>query len=177
MVPVSLSDFPIFDGSSSLESFLQQCARLATLGGIDEVQLQTVIAARCRGLALNVVETDGDPGDVTSRLRAAFGGKCSELALSRLSAAVKGDTPILEYATLIKELVRDACPEFFDNTGKVKNICIPAHKAALYRHLLIGLSSYEKVLLSMDGAFWKKLLGQNAEFDNCLPWFSQNINF
>ena len=97
VVPVSLSDFPIFDGSSSLESFLQQCTRLATLGGIDEVQLQTVIAARCRGLALNVVETDSDQGDVMSRLRAAFGGKCSELALSRLSAAVKGDTPALEY--------------------------------------------------------------------------------
>ena len=147
-IPVSLSDFPVFDGSSSPEPFIQQCERLASLGDIASEQLQTIIAARCRGLALNVIEADGEQVDVTSRLRAAFGAKSSDLALSRLSTAVKGDTPVLEYATLIKELVRDACSEFFDKTGKVKSICAPAHKAALYRHFLIGLSSHEKILLS-----------------------------
>ena len=147
-IPVSLSDFPVFDGSSSPEPFIQQCERLASLGDIASEQLQTIIAARCRGLALNVIEADGEQVDVTSRLRAAFGAKSSELALSRLSTAVKGDTPVLEYATFIKELVRDACSEFFDRTGKVKSICVPAHNAALYRHFLIGLSSHEKILLS-----------------------------
>ena len=86
--------------------------------------------------------------DVTGRLRAAFGAKTSELAVSRLSSAAKGDAPVLEYATCIRELVRDACPEFYDASGKVKSICVPAHKAALYRHFLIGLSPQEKLLLS-----------------------------
>ena len=148
VIRVSLSDFPIYDGSSAPDRFIQQCERLAALGGIADGQLQTVIAARCRGLALEIVEADGEVVDVTGRLRAAFGAKTSELAVSRLSSAAKGDAPVLEYATRIKELVRDACPEFYDASGKVKTICVPAHKAALYRHLLIGLSPQEKLLLS-----------------------------
>ena len=148
VIRVSLSDFPIYDGSSAPDRFIQQCERLAALGGIADGQLQTVIAARCRGLALEIVEADGETVDVTGRLRAAFGAKTSELAVSRLSSAAKGDAPLLEYATRIKELVRDACPEFYDALGKVKGICVPAHKAALYRHFLIGLSPQEKLLLS-----------------------------
>ena len=59
VIPVSLSDFPIYDGSSAPERFIQQCKRLAALGGILNDQLQTIIAARCRGLALEVIEADG----------------------------------------------------------------------------------------------------------------------
>ena len=148
VIRVSLSDFPIFDGSSAPERFIQQCERLAALGGISNEELQTIIAARCRGLALEIVEADGETADATGRLRAAFSAQSSELALSRLSAAVKGPTPALEYATLIKELVRGACPEFYDSVGRVKTICVRAHKAALYRHFLAGLSTPEKLLLS-----------------------------
>ena len=101
VIPVSLSDFPIYDGNSAPERFIQQCKRLAALGGILDDQLQTIIAARCRGPTLEVIEADGAAADVADRLRTAFGVKSSELALSRLSAAVKGNTLVLEYATLI----------------------------------------------------------------------------
>lgn len=149
---VSLSDFPVFDGLTDPDGFIRQCERLAHLGGIGGEQLQNVITARCRGLALQVLETGGDQSDPAARLRAAFGSKRSELAVTQLSAAVKGDKPVLEYAMTIKDLVRGACPEFFDQNGNIKKTCVPAYQAALYRHFVTGLSSEEKLLLSRQGA-------------------------
>ena len=152
-VAVSLNDFPVFDGASSPESFIRQCRRVAALGGIDDAQLSAIMAARCRGLALQVIESSGEQTDVAGLLMSSFAPQQrQETAAMQLSAIKKGALPIMEYALQVRALVRDACPELFDQAGSVKKVCAPAHQAALYRHFLTGLTPDERVLLSRQGA-------------------------
>ena len=54
-VKMSIADFPLYDGSVSPEDFLAQCSRLAGLGGISNDSLASIVAARCSGRALTVV--------------------------------------------------------------------------------------------------------------------------
>ena len=72
-IGVSLSDFPVFDGNGCPDTFIRQCRRVAALGGIDEAQLSAIMAARCRGLALQAVENGGNAADVAALLTSAFG--------------------------------------------------------------------------------------------------------
>ena len=148
---VALGDFPLFDGSTSLESFLQQCERLSHLGGIPAPQLPSIVAARCRGLAQRVVEGAAAGADVTAVLRHAFSATSTASAATQLSSLKKGSMSALEFSLEVKRMIRLACPEFFDATGKVKNCCGTSYQAALYRHLLVGLSDQEKLLLSRQG--------------------------
>lgn len=150
-ITVSVSDFPVYDGSSSPEGFVRQCKRLATLGGIPDATLSSILVARCRGLALQVVESAAASDDVEATLREAFGRSPPELAAEKLSCVRKGTMPVLEYSLLIQGLVKKACPEFFDGDEAVKKICVPAYSAALFRHFLVGLSLDERRLLSRQG--------------------------
>ena len=52
---VAVSDFPIYDGSGPPEDFLRQCTRLAVLGNLPDSKLGAIVAARCHGRALTVV--------------------------------------------------------------------------------------------------------------------------
>ena len=152
MLRVAVSDFPVYDGSGPPDEFIVQCRRLATLGGIPGEQLSAIVTVRCRGLALQVLEGDGGQTDVLTLLQKTFGSKQPEAASAQLSTAQKGTMPVLDYSVFIRKLVHDACPEFFDESGNVKKICVPAYQAALYRHFLVGLSAEEKILLSRQGA-------------------------
>ena len=151
-IRVALADFPLFDGTAPLEPFIQQCQRLMALGGLATTQLSGVLAARCRGLALQVVEGADISADVTALLRESFAAATPATAAAQLSTARKGSQSAIQYSLLITRLVREACPEFFDRAGQVKKICVPAHQSALYRHFLVGLSQEEKTLLSRQGA-------------------------
>lgn len=147
-----MSDFPVYDGSVPPDDFIAQCQRLAALGGISTEQLSAIMTVRCRGIALQVLEGDQAQTDVRTLLQTTFGGRQPETAAAQLSTAHKGTMPVLDYSVLIQRLVRDACPELFDESGLVKKICVPAHQATLYRHFLVGLSPEERVLLSRQGA-------------------------
>ena len=57
---VSVSDFPVFDGSSRPVDFLRQCRRLAKLGEIPDEKLCAIIAARCKGVALELINAVED---------------------------------------------------------------------------------------------------------------------
>lgn len=151
MLRVAVSDFPVYDGSVPPDDFIAQCRRLASLGGIPDDQLSAIMTVRCRGLALQVLEGAGDQTNVQELLKKAFGDGQPATAATQLSTAQKGGMPVLEYSLLIRRLVHNACPEFFDETDAVKKICVPAYQAALYRHFLVGLSSEERVLLSRQG--------------------------
>ena len=152
-IGVSLNDFPVFDGVGCPESFIRQCARVAALGGIDDDQLSAIMAARCRGLALQVVESSTDSADVADLLKSAFAAQQRpEAAAMQLSVIKKGSMSVTEYALQVKTLVRKACPELFDQTGSAKKTCAPAYQAALYRHFLTGLAPEERLLLSRQGA-------------------------
>lgn len=162
-----MSDFPAYDGSSPPDEFIRQCSRLATLGQIADDQLCVIVAAKCRGRALAVVNGIEDGGEkltlstLQEQLRAHFGGtdRSVEQAAQSLSSLVKGSLSAQDYGLQIKRLVRQACPEFFDGTGQVKKTCVPSYSAALYRHFLIGLTVEEKRLLSRLKA---------TNFENCL---------
>ena len=144
-IGVSVSDFPGYDGSSSPEEFLRQCSRLAALGKITDDQLPVIVAARCRGRALAVVNGIEDCGEkltldtIKAQLCAHFGDadRSVEQATQDLSSLVKGALSAQDYGLKVKQLVRRACPEFFNEEGQVKKTCVPAYSAALYRHFLI----------------------------------------
>ena len=95
-------------------------------------------------------------------LKSTFGVKQRpENAAAKLSTFKKLGMSVSEYAVKIKTLVTDACPEMFDQAGSVKEICVPAYEAALYRHFLIGLSETERLLLSRQGAVtFEKAVGE-----------------
>ena len=153
-IGVSLNDFPVFDGVGCPESFIRQCGRVAALGGIKDDQLSAIMAARCRGLALQVIESSTESANVADLLKSAFAAQqqSPEAAAMQLSAIKKHSLSVAEYALQVKTLVKRACPELFDQTGSVKKICAPAYQAALYRHFLTGLTSEERLLLSRQGA-------------------------
>ena len=151
VVAVTLADFPVYDGSVPPDSFIRQCRRLAELGGISEDKLGGILTARCRGIALQLVECSGERGNVESLLTETFGPRQPEAAAAQLSAVVKGSMSVLDYSLNVRRLVTEACPEFFDAAKGVKKTCVPAYQAALYRHLLVGLSSEDKRLLSRQG--------------------------
>ena len=148
MVTVTLTDFPIYDDSVSPASFIKQCRRLAELGGISADKIPGIMAARCRGLTLQLVESAGASGDVAALLTEAFGPGQPEAAAAQLSAVKRCSMSVLDYSLHIKRLVIEACPEFFDPAGGVKKICAPAYQAALYRHVLerIALLSHIRML-------------------------------
>ena len=173
VIRVALGDFPLFDGTTSLESFLQQCERLSQLGGIPAARLPDIIAARCRGLAQQVVEGLTSGTDLTTLLRQSFSQPSTTAAATRLSGLKRGDMSTLEYSLEVKKLVRSACPEFFDAKGKVKDCCGVSYQAALYRHLLVGLNDQDKLLLSRQGASTfdaavKELLREEALQQSCV---------
>ena len=153
-IGVSLNDFPVFDGVGCPESFIRQCGRVAALGGVKDDQLSAIMAARCRGLALQVIESSTESAHVADLLKSAFAAQqqSPEAAAMQLSAIKKHSLSVAEYALQVKTLVKRACPELFDQTGSVKKICAPAYQAALYRHFLTGLTSEERLLLSRQGA-------------------------
>ena len=151
VVLVTMADFPVCDGSVPPDSFLRRCRRLAELGGIPDDKLGAVLAARCRGLALQLVESAGSRGEVETLLKETFGPKQPEAAAAQLSAVVKGSMSVLDYSLHIQKLVVEACPEFFDATGVFKKRCAPSHQAALCRHFLVGLSPTDKCFLSRQG--------------------------
>lgn len=153
-VSVTVSDFPCFDGSTSAEDFLTQCKRLGDLGSLTPATLGKVIAARCTGRALQVVnELEGSTGGLTFEsisevLQSHFSARpTADQAAVLLSRLTKGSLSAREYGQRVKALVRHACPEFFSG-DQVKKICVPAYEAALYRHFLVGLSPGETALLS-----------------------------
>ena len=162
-----MSDFPGYDGSSSPDDFFRQCSRLAKLGQIDDDRLCVIVAAKCRGRALAVVNGIEDCGDkltlstIKEQLCAHFGDaeRSVEQAAQNLSSLVKGSLSAQDYGLKVKQLVRRACPEFFSEEGQVKKTCVPSYSAALYRHFLIGLTIDEKRLLSRLKA---------TTFDECL---------
>ena len=153
---VTVSDFPFYDGSSRPGDFLRQCRRLAALGGIPDEKLCDIVAARCKGVALEVINATEDfkgplsLDKIRDALIARFDGAAAnaQQAAEALSTLVKGSDTAAEYGHKVQRLVRKACPEFFTEEGQVKKICVPAHSATLYRHFLIGLSDHEKRLLS-----------------------------
>ena len=167
MVNVSVSDFPSYDGSGPPEDFLRQCARLAALGCVPDDKLGAIIAARCHGRALTVVNSIEDGGGVlsvmtvTSQLQAHFGGASGsvERASQSLATLSKGHLSAQDYGMKVRQLVRQACPELFGEDGQVKKICVPSYNAALYRHFLVGLSPEERCLLSRQKA---------SSFEQCL---------
>lgn len=152
-ISISLSDFPVYDGKECPEEFLKQCRRISKLGNISDEKLSSIIAARCRGMALQLVQSSEDGVDVAELLTSTFSSqRRPETAAAQLSALKRGSLSVVEYALLVRSLVRQACPEFFDESGCLKKICVPSHEAALYRHLLIGLDSEERRLLSRQHA-------------------------
>ena len=156
---VAVSDFPTYDGSQPPGDFLRQCTRLADLGG-HKKDIAPIIAARCRGRALSVVnsiEDDGKDLDLTAikaSLESHFGGaaRSTGQAAQALAALTKGGRSTQEYALAVRRLVRQACPDFFGDDGQLKKICVPSYNAALYRHFLVGLSDEDKRLLSRQKA-------------------------
>ena len=153
---VSVSDFPFYDGSTRPSDFMRQCRRLAKLGRVLDDKLCEIVAARCKGLALAVVNAIEDFNaplsleKIQEALTARFesGATTAQQAAEALSSLVKGSDTAADYSLKVQQLVRKACPEFFNDDGQVKKICAPAHGAALYRHFLIGISDEEKRLLS-----------------------------
>ena len=151
-----MSDFPFYDGSSRPSDFMRQCRRLARLGDVAEEKLCEIIAARCRGAALEVINAiDNFNGPLSlEKIQVEFtarfesGAATTQQAAEALSALKKGSDTAAEYGLKVQQLVRKACPEFFNDDGQVKKIRVPAHGAALYRHFLIGISEQEKRLLS-----------------------------
>ena len=95
-VRVSPTDFPEYDGSDDPETFIKQCRRVATLGRIDDEQLATILVTRCRGLALQAIESRRDQvGDITDVLKDTFGVKQrSQTAAARLSTFKKLGMPV-----------------------------------------------------------------------------------
>ena len=166
-VTVTMSDFPTYDGSGPPEDFFKQCTRLATLGGLPDEQLGAIIAARCQGRALSVVNGIEDSGcelslsSVKAQLKAHFGSASGsvEQASQGLASLSKGHLSAQSYGLKVRQLVRQACPELFGEDGLVKKICVPSYNAALYRHFLVGLSSEERCLLSRQKA---------STFEQCL---------
>ena len=127
--------------------------RLCDLGSVAETNLGKVVAARCTGRALQVVnQLDSKEltfTAVSEALTANFTSHpTAEQAAVLLSRLSKGSLSAREYGQRVKTLVRHACPEFFSEDGLVKKICVPSHDAALYRHFLVGLSPDETSLLS-----------------------------
>ena len=169
---VSVSDFPTYDGAGSPEDFVRQCSRLATLGNLPDSQLGAIVAARCQGRALSVVNGIEEAGTelslttVTTQLRAHFGGATGsvEQATQSLATLSKGHLSAQSYGLKVKQLVRRACPEFFGEDGQVKKVCVPSYNAALYRHFLAGLSSEDRCLLSRQKA---------TTFEQCLSEFTR----
>lgn len=150
---ISLSDFPVYDGKESPEEFLKQCRRISQLGNFSEDKLSSIIAARCRGLALQLVQSNDAGVDVAELLTSSFSSqRRPETAAAQLSVLKRGSLSVVEYALQVRSLVRQACPEFFDGSGSIKKICVPSHEAALYRHFLIGLDPEERRLLSRQRA-------------------------
>ena len=153
---VTVCVFPFYDGSSRPSDFLRQCSRLAKLGGLPDEKLCEIIAARCKGIALEVINAIEDCKGPLSleKIREEFtarfesGAATAQQAAQALSTLSKGSDTAAEYGLKAQQLVRKACPEFFDDNNQVKKICVPAHAAALYRHFLIGISDHEKRLLS-----------------------------
>ena len=136
-----MSDFPDYDGSSPPDQFIRQCSRLATLGNISDDQLCVILAAKCRGQALAVINGIEDCGDklslsaIKEQLRAHFDSNRSvEQAAQNLSSLARGSLTAQDYGLRVKQLVRQACPEFFSEDGQVKKTCVPSYSAALYRH-------------------------------------------
>ena len=152
---VSIADFPLYDGSVSPEDFLAQCSRLAGLGGISSDSLASIVAARCSGRALSVVnELEQRLGrlsmaQLTTSLTTHFSAQpTAAQAAMQLAQLVKGRRKAREYGQQVRLLVRTACPEFFTKDGTVKNTSMPAYNAALFRHFLVGLSAEEATLIS-----------------------------
>ena len=166
-VSVTVSDFPTYDGSGPPKDFLRQCSRLAELENLPDAKLGAIIASRCRGLALTVVNSIEDTGGelslsiVTDQLQAHFGGATGsvEQASQGIAALTKGHLSAQSYGLKVRQLVREACPEMFGEDDQVKKICVPSYNAALYRHFLVGLSSEERCLLSRQKA---------STFEQCL---------
>ena len=166
-VVVAVSDFPCFDGSTPAEDFLAQCQRLGDLGSLTPANLGKVVAARCSGRALQVVnELDCSSGELTfetvsQALTIHFSSHpTADQAAVLLSRLSKGSLSAREYGQRVKTLVRQACPEFFSG-GLVKKICMPSHEAALYRHFLVGLSPAETSLISrMKAATFEAALSE-----------------
>ena len=159
-VSVTMGDFPAYDGTGPPEDFFRQCTRLATLGGLPDAQLGAIIAAKCQGRALAVVNGIEDAGEelsllsVKTKLTAHFGGASGsvEQASQGLASLTKGHLSAQSYGLKVQQLVRHACPELFDDKGLVKKICVPSYNAALYRHFLVGLSSEERCHVTAKGS-------------------------
>ena len=155
VLKVGVADFPTYDGSASPDDFLAQCARLARLGGITDDSLVSIAATRCTGRALSVVNEleqrlgrlsiDQLKAELTSHFSAQPTATLAAMQLSRLT---KGTMKAREYTQEIHILVRCACPEFFTKEGTVKTVCVPSYNAALFRHLLVGLTDEDRTLLS-----------------------------
>ena len=152
---VNIADFPLYDGSVSPEDFLAQCSRLAGLGGISSDSLASIVAARCSGRALTAVnELEQRLGQLSmdqlsTSLTSHFSAQpTAAQAAMQLSRLVKGRMKAREFGQQVRLLVRRACPEFFTKGGTVKNTSVPAYNAALFRHLLVGLSAEEATLIS-----------------------------
>ena len=153
---VSLSDFPTFEGFSRPDDFITQCKRIGELGGFDQDQLGKIVAARCSGDALRVInETESLNGGLTFaalcvELVAHFSEQCStEQAAMKLSRIRKQPQErAREYGMTVRRLVRQACPDFFGVSGQIKNICKPEYNAAMYRHFVAGLEEADITLLS-----------------------------
>ena len=154
--PVSLADFPTYDGVSSPEDFIAQCRRLGQLGGFSEERLGQIVAARCSGEALRVVNEleslcNGNLTltAVSDELSAHFSTHCrAEQAAIQLTRIRKGEERARQYGMTVRRLVRLACPHFFNDNGQIKSICKPSYDAALYRHFVAGLDEAEVTLLS-----------------------------
>ena len=97
VIKVALSDFLLFDGTTSLDSFLSQCKRLSRLGNIKDDHLPSIISARCRGLAQQLVEGAAAGSDVTAVLRRAFSAT-SATAAAQLSSLKKDNMSVIEYS-------------------------------------------------------------------------------
>ena len=152
---VGIADFPAYDGSASPDDFLAQCSRLAGLGGISDASLASIVAGRCTGRALSVInEVEHRLGhlsftQLSTELKSHFSEQpTAAQAAMQLSRLVKGEKKARDYGQQIRILVRRARPEFFSKEGTVKTICVPAYNAALFRHFLVGLSSEEAALIS-----------------------------
>ena len=104
----------------SPEDFLAQCSRLAAFGRISNDSLASIVAARCSGRALTVVnELEQRLGrlflaqlttSLTSHLSAQPTAAQAAMQLSRL---LKGRMKAREFGQQVRLLVRRACPEFF----------------------------------------------------------------
>ena len=151
-----MADFPTYDGLSRPDDFIAQCRRLGDLGGFNQDQLGKIVATRCSGEALRVInETESLNGGLTFKtlceeLMAYFSDQSSTtqaaMKLSRLRKHPQERAR--EYGVTVRRLIRQACPGFFGPNGQVKNICKPSYNAALYRHFVAGLDESDITLLS-----------------------------